>query len=61
MERKNMKTGGEAIPVNIRQTLALAASIIRGMSGRRLDKNEMNGLIDSVQRIYGECKNEGKS
>lgn len=38
MERKNMKTGGEAIPVNIRQTLALAASIIRGMSGRRLDK-----------------------
>lgn len=46
------------LPVNIRQALALAASIIRRMSGSRLDKDEMNGLIANVRNTYGVRKYE---
>jgi len=46
------------LPVNIRQALALAASIIRRMSHARLAKGERNGLISGVRNTYGERRNE---
>lgn len=59
MIRNESKASAPAeIPVNIRQALALAASIVRRMSHARLAKGEMNGLITNVRNTYGGRRNE---